>query len=187
MRLESLMQSAKKNASQQGLPPVEQWNPQNCANMDLRILRDGTWLHDAKPIVRHELVKLFSTILRKDADGTTWLVTPVEKVRVKVDTAHFVAVAVDRDESSVNPELFFTTNVGDVVRLDKDHPLQVGTKAQTEEPEPLIRVRGRLEALLSRPVFYQLVAWAEEKDQQLGVYSGRDFFALGPKGAHLID
>lgn len=183
MRLENLIKSAKANSSGDGLPPVESWNPQNCANMQMQILRDGTWLHDGKPIVRPALVKLFSTILRKDDDGQTWLVTPVEKVKVEVELAHFIATLADRDENS----LYFTTNVGDVVRADEKHPIWVETDPQTKAPQPYIRVRGRLDALLARPVFYQLVEWAKEKQQQLGVSSQGCFFPLGPKGAHLVD
>ncbi len=187
MSLENLIQAARQNASGEGLPPVADWHPENCANMDIRILRNGNWLHEGSPILRPELVKLFASILRKDADGTTWLVTPVEKVKVHVELAHFIAITVDRDQSSRHQDLFFTTNVGDVVRLDHKHFLRVGTNKQTGEPQPLLRVRGRLDALLSRPVFYQLVEWAEERDKQLGVNSAGEFFALGPKGAHIID
>jgi len=187
MRLENLIDAANANISGDGLPPVEQWNPVNCANMQMQILRDGSWLHDGDIIARPALVKLFSTILRKDQGGQTWLVTPVEKVRVTVDVAHFIAISVEKITDENIQSLYFTTNVGDVVKLDNQHPLTINTNSKTNTPEPLIRVRGRLDALLSRPVYYQLVEWAEEKNQQLGVFSDDSFFILGGKGEHLID
>ncbi|MBL4617354.1 MAG: DUF1285 domain-containing protein [Robiginitomaculum sp.] len=187
MRLENLINAAKANISGDDLPPVDQWNPENCANMQMRILRDGSWLHEGSVITRPALVKLFSTILRKDEDGQTWLVTPVEKVKVIVDVAHFIAVSVEKIIDENVESLYFTTNVEDVVKLDNQHSLMINTNSKTNTPEPVIRVRGRLDALLSRPVYYQLVEWAKEKDQQLGVFSDDSFFILGDKGEHLID
>ncbi|MBL4595755.1 MAG: DUF1285 domain-containing protein [Robiginitomaculum sp.] len=187
MDIENLMKAAKANTQGQGLPPVENWNPEHCANMSMKILRDGTWLHEGKPIRRHSLIKLFSTILRKDETGVTWLVTPVEKVRVEVEAAPFIATEVTRSLGSSGPSLYFTTNVGDVVCADADHPIRVETNPKTLEPAPFVLVRGRLEAMLSRPVFYQLVNWAEEQNEQLGVISQQCFFALGPTGVHQVD
>jgi hypothetical protein len=186
MRLEMLIEAAKANAEEQGLPPVEKWHPENCANMQMKILKNGTWLHDGKPILRASLVELFSTILRKDEDGQTWLVTPVEKVLVEVEAAPFLAISVDRSEGTAGPDLFFTTNVGAVVRADEQHKLWVETDQISDEPSPFLRVRGRLDALLTRPAFYQLVEWATEKNQRLGVQSHGQFFPLGPKHIHVI-
>ncbi len=186
MSLETLLQAARTNADGKVLPPVESWHPENCANTHMQILRNGTWLHEGQPITRPSMVKLFSTILRKDDTGETWLVTPVEKVQVLVDAAPFVAGLVDQHITDTGPDLYFTTNVGDVVRADAAHPLRIETNPDTLEPQPFILVRGRLEALLGRAVFYQLVEWAEERDGQLGVVSHEQFFPLGPVGAHVI-
>lgn len=187
MNLAELEKAAKAHASGSGLPPVEKWNPENCANTHMQILRDGTWMHEGSPIGRKRLVKLFSTVMRKDEDGQTWLVTPVEKVPVEVDVAHFIAGTVDRTGTGEAQELYFTTNVGDVVRADAAHPVLVTTDPETLEPLPLLSVRGRLQALISRPAFYQLVEWAEEKSGVLGIWSAGAFFAMGPKGVHAVD
>lgn len=187
MNLAALEKAARVQATGSGLPPVEKWNPENCANTHMQILRDGTWMHEGSPIGRKRLVRLFSTVLRKDEDGRTWLVTPVEKVLVQVDVAHFIAGTVDRMGDGEAQELFFTTNVGDVVLADADHPVTVATDPETLEPLPLLLVRGRLQALISRPAFYQLVEWAEEQDGALGIWSRKSFFPLGPKGVHEVD
>lgn len=187
MNLAVLEKAANAHAMGDGLPPVEKWNPENCANTHMQILRDGTWMHEGSPIGRVALVRLFSTILRKDADGQTWLVTPVEKVRVQVDVAHFIAGVVDRKGTGESQELYFTTNVGDVVRVDDAHRIKVETDPDTLEPLPLLSVRGRLQALISRPCFYQLVEWAEERNGVLGIQSAGTFFPLGPKGVHEVD
>jgi len=183
MRLESLIQAAEDNANGQGLPPVESWHPENCTSGKFSILKNGTWLHEGKPIARQSMIKLFSTILRKDEDGRTWLVTPVEKVEVEVEAAPFMAISVEQQ----NGDLYFTTNMDTIVRADAAHPISVSTDPVTQEPQPFVLVRGRLQAMLTRPVFYQLVEWAKEQDGQLGIISGDLFFALGLKGAHLVD
>ncbi len=187
MRLEDLINAAQANADHQGLPPVEQWHPEQCAVGRMQILKNGTWLHDGQPIVRSALVKLFSTILRKDADGKTWLVTPVEKILVEVEAAPFLAIAVEQVMGNAGPNLYFTTNVDAVVLADVDHRIRVTTDEEDLTPQPFVMVRGNLEAMLTRPVFYQLVEWAVEQDGQLGVQSAGEFFALGPKGVHSID
>jgi hypothetical protein len=164
------------------LPPVHLWNPPHCGAIDIVIRRDGTWRHEGRPIGREALVRLFSTVLRKDPDGYH-LVTPAEKLRITVEDAPFVAVAVDR----VGDALRFTTNVGDVVDADADHPLRVEVDPQTGEPRPYVRVRAGLDALISRPVFYELAAMAEERDgaegPRLGVWSNGVWFDLGQGAA----
>ena len=156
------------------LPPVHLWNPPNCGDIDIVIRRDGSWMHEGAPIQREALVRLFSTVLRKDPDGYC-LVTPVEKLRIVVEDAPFVAVRVDR----IGEALRFTTNVGDQVEAGAEHPLRVETHPSSGEPAPYVHVRADLEARLSRPVFYELVAIAEPRDDTLAVFSNGVWFTLG--------
>lgn len=159
------------------LPPVERWNPSRCGDIGLEILRDGAWRHQGAPIAREALVRLFSTILRKDADGQTYLVTPGEKVRVRVEDAPFTAIRVDRHGTGETQTLAFTTNVGDVVTAGSEHPIRVaGDRA---EPRPHVLVRGRLEARILRAPIYELAEWAEPRDGKLGVWSGGVWFEIG--------
>ncbi|WP_395645275.1 DUF1285 domain-containing protein [Terricaulis sp.] len=159
------------------LPPVEKWNPTYCGEAGFEILRDGTWLHEGTRITRERLVRLFSTILRKDEDGETYLVTPVEKIRVKVADAPFLATRVDRHGEGRDQTLVFTTNVGDVVTAGPDRPLRVSH--ESGEPRPYVLVRGRLEARVLRAPYFELVEWSEERDGKLGVWSGGAWFELG--------
>lgn len=162
-------------AQQPGLPPVHLWNPAHCGEIDIRIRRDGSWWHEGAPIRREALVRLFSTVLRKDPDGFH-LVTPVEKLKITVEDAPFLAVAVMRAGAALR----FTTNVGDVVEADGGHPLRIETDPETQEPAPYVEVRRGLEARLTRPVFYELVEMAETRGGELGVASNGAWFVLGP-------
>lgn len=166
-------------AGENRLPPVEAWNPEVCGDIDLRIRADGAWWHDGVRISREPLVRLFSTILRKDADGVTYLVTPGEKVIVHVEDAPFLAVRVDRAEVGAASALVFTTNVGDVIAAGPAHPIRVATDPVTGAPRPYVLVRGRLEARITRAAFYDLVAMAHEVDGRLIVESGEVSFDLG--------
>ena len=161
-----------------GLPPVHLWNPEHCGDIDILIRRDGTWLHENSPIGRPELVRLFSTVLRKDPDGYC-LVTPVEKLSIRVEDLPFRAVAV----MEVDGMLRFTTDVGDIVEAGPEHPIRVETDSATGEPSPAVHVRADLWARIARPVYYELVAAAAVEDDQLMVRSGGESFALGPRGA----
>lgn len=164
-------------------PPVEMWNPPFCGEIDMRIARDGSWHYMGSPIPRPAMVKLFSNILRREPDGSYVLVTPAEKCGIRVDDAPFVAVEMTVAGEGEGRLIAFRTNVDDVVPLDADHPLRVEIDPKTEEPSPYILVRGRLEALIARAVFYQLVDMAEEREQEgrrlLGVRSAGQFFPLG--------
>ncbi len=166
-------------------PPVHQWNPEFCGDMDIRIARDGTWFYMGSPIGRAPLVRLFASILRRDGDEY-FLVTPVEKVRIRVDDAPFVAVELEARGQGEEQELLFRTNVDDVVIAGPDHPIRVETDADSGEPAPYILVRDRLAALINRPVFYQLVELGVERVIEgrtvLGVWSGGQFFSLGETG-----
>jgi hypothetical protein len=165
-------------ASGQGLPPVHLWNPAHCGEIDIRIRPDGTWLHEGTPIGRAALVRLFSTVLRRDEDGV-YLVTPVEKLKITVEDAPFVAVGMDREGETLR----FVTNVGDVVEAGPEHPIRVQTAANGE-PRPYVLVRAGLEALIARAVFYDLVALGVRRPgpggDRLSVSSNGCSFDLGP-------
>lgn len=186
--LNDLIAAAKAQAEGQSAPPVDQWNPEFCGDMDLTIKSDGTWWHEGTPFVRESLVRLFATILRRDDDGHHYLVTPYEKIRIKVERAAFSAQRVDVKGSGQDQDMFFTTNVGEVIKLSPDRPLRVDTDPVTLEPSPYLSVRGRLEALLTRACFYELVEHAVERSMDegvvLGVWSGGAFFPLGPADIH---
>jgi hypothetical protein len=154
-----------------GLPPVQDWNPTVCGDIAIVIRRDGSWTHEGAPIAREALVRLFSTILRREADGF-WLVTPVEKLKITVEDAPFVAVAVEPGEDGLR----FTTNVGDTVTADAAHPIRV--RPGPGGPRPYLEVRHGLEALIARPVYYELAAMAEDRAGVAGVVSAGQFFAL---------
>lgn len=169
-----------------GERPVERWNPDYCGEMDLVIKADGSWWHEGSRITRRGMVDLFASVLRKDEDGRTYLVTPVEKLGVQVERAHFLAIRVDAQNQGEGEaqRLFFKTNLDETVEAGPDHPIRVETDPETMEPDPYVGVRGRLEAAITRAVFYELVDLAVEKDGTLGVWAGGVFFPLGPKGAH---
>jgi hypothetical protein len=171
----------REAAAGRGLPPVERWNPPHCGEIDIRIARDGTWFHEGTPFARRELVRLFSTILRKDADGFH-LVTPGEKLRIRVDDAPFLAVLLDREGDGPQQRLIFTTNVGDQTIAGPGNPIRVEIDARTGEPAPYVHVRRGLEALISRTVYYQLADLAVPgRDGNWGVWSEGGFFVLGPE------
>lgn len=167
-----------------GERPVERWNPDYCGEMDLIIKSDGSWWHEGSRITRRGMVELFASVLRKDADGRTYLVTPVEKLGVQVERAPFLAVRVDATGKGEAQRLFFKTNLDETVEAGPDNPVRVETDSKTMEPDPYVTVRGRLEAAINRAVFYDLVELAVERDDVLGVWAGGAFFPLGPKGAH---
>ncbi|HEX5776164.1 MAG TPA: DUF1285 domain-containing protein [Caulobacteraceae bacterium] len=167
--------AAAKQAPGRGLPPVHLWHPPHCGEIDIVIKRDGLWFHEGTPIGREALVRLFSTVLRKDDDGI-YLVTPVEKLKITVEDAPFIAVRVDRD----GEVLRFTTNVGDEVEAGPDNPIRVEMCEGTGEPRPYLHVRRGLEALIARPVFYELVEMATERDGAMAVRSNGAWFTVGP-------
>ena len=176
--------AAAQSAGPGGYPPVERWEPAYCGEMDLVIRRDGSWWHEGARIGRERLVRLFARILRKDADGETYLVTPAEKIRIRVEAAPFLAVRAAFEGEGRAARIAFLTNMDDVVTAGPDHPLRVAT-GPDGEPRPFIHVRGRLEALITRAVFYDLAEHAVEGTGAdgapvLGVWSAGAFFPLGP-------
>lgn len=168
---------ARATRAGKGLPPVERWNPAFCGDIDMEIRADGTWFYLGTPIGRMPLVQLFSTILRTDADGQTYLVTPVEKVGIRVADAPFVAVEMNATGAGDEQVITFRTNVGDVVEAGADNPLRFIDEQETGGLKPYVLVRGRLEALVSRPVMYELVAHGEEI-----AVGGKAMFAVRSKG-----
>jgi hypothetical protein len=159
------------------LPPVDQWNPTHCGDSEMRIARDGTWFHQGSPIGRPTMVRLFSTVLRREPDGDFVLVTPVEKLSIEVEDAPFIATEMKAEGEGENARLAFQLNTGDLVTAGPDHPLRF---AETPEgPRPYLHVRGGLEALVARPVYYELAERALAGDGgKPGLWSNGAFFPL---------
>jgi len=176
--------SEQKNISEGGLPPVEAWNPPFCGDIDIEIRADGTWFYQGTPIARPALVRLFSTVLRREPDGRTYLVTPVEKLGIKVVDAPFMAVEMVVQEGLSGPDLHFRTNVGDVVIAGPDHPLRFTVAGKHDQLKPYIRVRHGLDALVTRALAYDLVERAETLETPdgpvLAVRSAGALFSIDP-------
>ena len=149
-----------------GAPPVDRWNPDFCGDIDMVIKADGTWLHEGTPIRREALKRLFSSVLRKDEDGRTYLVTPVEKLKITVEDAPFIAVEMSGGDGEAGATLTFRTDVGDVVEAGEEHPIRF---AVTEDGafRPYLLVRGRLEAALTRALAYDLAGLIQEDERGL--------------------
>ncbi|MBW6419713.1 DUF1285 domain-containing protein [Celeribacter sp. PS-C1] len=171
--------SAVKAAKGRGLPPVDKWNPPFCGDLDMRIARDGTWFYLGTPIGRAPLVRLFSTVLKREGDKF-FLVTPVEKVGITVDDAPFLAVDFEVEGKGRTQKLTFQTSVGDTVTADADHPIRV--EIRDGEPAPYVEVRAGLEALIDRKSFFRLfdLGVTEEIDGEdvFGVWSADTFFEI---------
>jgi hypothetical protein len=162
---------------QRRLPPVDQWNPERCGHSGMRIARDGTWFHDGAPIRRPAMVRLFSTVLRRESDGRHVLVTPVEKLEIDVEATAFRAIEMTSEGHGRDRQLAFKLDSGDAVMLDSAHPLSV--VATETGPSPRLLVRHGLEAELTRPVYYDLANIAlEEGHRPPGVWSDGTFFPL---------
>ena len=179
--LDELLARLQQAEQGSGGPPLDKWHPPLSGDIDIRIAADGRWYHEGDLIARAPLVKLFSSILRREGDDY-FLVTPVEKWRLRVDDLPFVAHSAARVARNDVDHIILTTNVGDQVRLDKEHPLRIETR-EDGEPRPSIHVRANLWARVDRPSFYQLVDWARsshEKGQTvLHVDSAGESFTLG--------
>ena len=172
-------EAESRNAINPGTPPVF---PDLCGDFNMRIDRNGQWYYLGSPIGRLALVKLFSTVLRRDADGVHWLTTPVENGRIEVEDAAFIAVELIVEGTGRNQIIRFRTNVDDTVTLDDAHSLRVVHDAASGEPRPYIHVRKGLEARLARSVYYHLVEIGEEAEDEngtFGVWSSGQFFPLG--------
>lgn len=164
-------------AAEKRLPPVEKWNPDHCGDSEMRIARDGTWFHQGSPIGRETMVRLFSSILRREPDGSHVLVTPVEKLDIEVEDAPFVAVELKSEGEGRARTLAFRLNSGDIVTAGPKHELTV--RETPDGPHPYLHVRGGLEALVGRSVYYELMNLALEEDaERIGLWSDGAFFPL---------
>lgn len=180
--LQALLSRATQGGK--GLPPVDRWNPPDCGAIDMRIAADGTWFYLGTPIGRMPLVRLFSTVLRKDEDGKTYLVTPVEKIEIAVEDAPFLAVEMHVTNRGPDQVLTFRTNVGDVVEAGPEHRLRFEQEEDSDGLKPYLHVRGRLEALVTRALMYDLVELGETVEvdghEVFAVRSGGETFAVMP-------
>ena len=181
------LEALLKAGQGKGLPPVESWNPPYCGDIGMRIRSDGVWFYAGTPIGRAPLVKLFASVLRKDADGNHYLVTPVEKIDVAVEDAPFLAVEMEVQGAGREQTLVFRTNVDDIVTVDAQHPIRFALEAASGGLKPYIRIRGRLEALVTRALYYDLVELSVERDGngggEVGLWSKGSFFPMvaGPR------
>jgi hypothetical protein len=176
-----------KGQAGKGPAPVEKWNRPYCGDIGMRIRSDGVWLYQNSPIGRLPLVKLFASVLRKDADGKHYLVTPAEKIDIAVDDAPLLAVEMEVEGTGRDQRLTFRTNVDDIVEAGPDHPIRFEVEPGSQGLKPYLHVRGRLEALVTRALYYDLVEMAVTEEhggrQALGLWSGGIFFAMPEPGA----
>lgn len=155
--------------------PVERWHPQHCGDSEMRIARDGTWFHQGSPIGRKEMIRKFASILRREPDGGYVLVTPGEKLDIAVEDAPFLATAMKAEDGRIA----FQLNTGDLVIAGPEHPLRF--EQAKDGPRPYLHVRGGLEALIARSIYYELVVLALATDETPpGVRSDGAFFPLEP-------
>jgi uncharacterized protein len=187
--LKALM--GRADSKDRSLPPVEKWDPPFCGDLDIRIARDGTWYYMGSPIGREALVKLFASVLRKDEDGKHYLVTPVEKIGIVVEDAPLLAVEMAIEGSGENQQLSLRTNLGDLVQVGPEHPLRFEKEPDSDGLKPYVHVRGRLEALFTRALMFQLAELLEEhhgaQGMEMGVWSGGRLFLLDPDFLNVPD
>jgi hypothetical protein len=180
---EGIAAAARKAAKGKGPPPVHLWNPPFCGDLDMEIRRDGTWFYQGTPIGRPALVRLFSSILKRE-EGRYFLVSPVEKVGIRVEDAPFVATDAEIAGEGDSRRITFTTHVGDTVTAGPEHPIRVVRAPETGEPSPYVMVRAGLEALIDRKTFYRLVDAGEVETVDgvawFGLRSGGRFFPVIP-------
>lgn len=160
-----------------GSAPVDRWNPDHCGDSEMRILRDGTWLHQGSAINRPAMVRLFSTVLRREPDGSHVLVTPVEKLSIEVERTAFRAIAMTMEGAGEKRRIAFELDSGDAVIAGPDHAIRV--LEEDDGPSPRVHVRHGLEAEIARPLYYDLAEIALSEDST-GIWSGGTFFSLEP-------
>ncbi len=161
--------------NQRGKPPIHKWRPELSGDIDIVIRADGRWFHEGGEIRRQELVKLFASILRREADGCYYLVTPVEKWRIRVEDQPFLMV----DLEHATDQVLMKSNTDEWVPVDAEHPLEVSTNNETGEPYPTLQLDHGLRAKVGRAVFYRLVELADKESGQLWVRSAGEAFSLG--------
>lgn len=184
---ETIAEQVESAQSQsRGLPPLEQWNPDLSGDIDIVVARDGQWLYEGKPIGREAIVRLFSTILRRESDGHHYLVTPVEKWRIQVEDAPIIAHSLRASGEGREQVLSVTTNTGETLEIGEAHPLHVGTYAGTDEPRPVVKLRHGTEARLVTAAYYDLADLVSEEDidgkTALGVWSNGNFYKIAGNG-----
>ena len=173
---DNLFETLKSLQAARRLPPVESWNPSREGRIDIRICRDGTWMHEGRPFMRTALVQLFSTVLRRDGD-LYYLVTPQEKLAIEVEDAPFLAVDFVSGGESQSREIGFRTNTDDVVFAGPGHAVWIEQDANG--PRPYVHVRAGMNALIARSVYYPLMELAEEAGGRLWLRSRGERFDLG--------
>lgn len=184
-KINELAQSAATGGN--GLPPIDQWHPDFSGDIDIHITRDGDWLYEGRKLQREAIVRLFSTILRREDDGDYYLVTPVEKWRIRVDDTPLLAHTLEAEGDGREQVLWVTTNMGEKLALGPEHPLRVETAADAGAgPHPVVEVRHGLEARLVTSAYYDLAdycvsAGTGDRDA-LGVWSNGMFFEVGQGG-----
>src|SRR5690554_621961 len=178
-----LEEQIKAAAAGDSLPPIEKWNPDLSGDIDIRITRDGDWYHQGERIQRDAIIRLFSTILRREDDGEYYLVTPVEKWRIQVEDTPLLAHSLEVAGSGQEQVLAVTTNVGERLLLGESHPFEVGDYDNDGTPRPIVHVRRGLEARLVTTAYYELADLLVEaplaEDSSLGVWSSGEFFPVG--------
>lgn len=183
---ENLANQVEKTVKNPGKPPLDQWQPELSGDMDLRISRDGQWIFKGEPMAREAIVRLFSTILRREADGHFYLVTPVEKWRIQVEDTPLLAHSLQVSGEADTQVLRLTTNVGETLEIGPEHPLAVETYEGSDEPRPVIKVRHGIEARLVTAAYYELAGHVVERNEEghlvLGVFSNGIFYKIGQGG-----
>lgn len=180
---ENLVEQVQKAGKSLSHPPLDQWHPELSGDMDLRVSRDGQWVHKGEPISREAIVKLFSTILRREDDQQYYLVTPVEKWRIQVDDTPLFAHSLTVEGSGEQQIIRLTTNVGETLEIGSEHPLEVGHYEDSGQPRPIVRVRHGVDARLVTAAYYDLAERVVEQTiggkQALGVFSKGNFYQIG--------
>ncbi|MCM0611982.1 DUF1285 domain-containing protein [Marinobacter sediminum] len=183
---ESLASQIKETVKNPANPPLEQWNPELSGDMDLRISRDGQWIFKGEPLAREAIVRLFSTILRREDDGEYYLVTPVEKWRIQVEDTPLLAHSLQVEGQGDRQVISLTTNVGENLEIGKHHPLEIGTYPGSQEPRPVVWLRHGVEARLVTAAYYDLAEHVVERNEDghpvLGVFSHGIFYKIGQSG-----
>ena len=175
----SAFEELLKVARDRSLPPVERWQPARVGDIDIRIAANGDWFHEGALVKRFAIARLFATILRVE-NGEHFLVTPAEKLRIRVDDAPFIATDFETEGEGTKRRIVFAINVGDAVLVDAEHSIVV--EDRDGEPRPYVHVRDGLRALIARPAFYRLVDLADEADGEAEVWSAGERFVLGVTG-----
>lgn len=183
---ENLVEQVEKTTKNLSRPPLEQWHPELSGKMDLRINRHGQWIHKGEPLGREAIVKLFSTILRREEDGQYYLLTPVEKWQIQVEDTPLLAHSLEVTDTGEQQIITLTTNVGETLEVGNDHPLEIGHYEGSEQPRPLIRVRHGVDARLVTAAYYDLAEHVVEQTVDgkpvLGVFSNGNFYKIGQGG-----